>query len=105
LEWFDYGGEPYHFKIVTSDTSAKDNPAFMRALNSVKNARSHFDGIEAFTLVMHYAINNIRRGLEIEYAPTQVVKVGEAINYVFGDEEQTPLTIGDENLSFYEELG
>jgi len=103
LEWFDYNGEPYHFKVVTSDTSAANNPAFMKALNSVKNARSYLDGIEGFTLVMHHAINNIKRNLEIEYRPNEVVEVGGVVNYVFPNGDT--VTFGDENLSFIEGVG
>ncbi len=48
LEWFDYGGEPYHFKVQTFNlsTTREDADKFTRALNSVKNARSWFDGVE-----------------------------------------------------------
>lgn len=48
LEWFEYEGEPYHFKVQTFNLSVtqEDADKFSRALNSVKNARSWFDGVE-----------------------------------------------------------
>ncbi|RXZ84575.1 phage tail protein I [Paenibacillaceae bacterium] len=51
LEWFEYGGEPYHFKVVTSDPSATTEKAkeFIAAINSVKNERSWLEAIEITT--------------------------------------------------------
>lgn len=48
LEWFEYGGEPYHFK-VTVDGTYKDitkKSTAMKLVNSVKNVRSWCDDIE-----------------------------------------------------------
>lgn len=46
-EWFDYGGDPYRFRVVTSNQSATNESAeeFIRALNTVKNIRSHLDSV------------------------------------------------------------
>lgn len=43
-EWYEYGGEPYTFK-VSVDTSALSDGLidFYRALNTVKNTRSHLE--------------------------------------------------------------
>ncbi|GIQ69258.1 phage tail protein I [Xylanibacillus composti] len=48
LEWFQYGGQPYFFKVVTSDPSATGSKAqeFLAAVNSVKNCRSWLEGVE-----------------------------------------------------------
>ncbi|MGO4373483.1 phage tail protein I [Paenibacillus sp. MCAF20] len=50
-EWFQYGGEPGYFKIVTSDPEATAGKAdeFLAAINSVKNARSWLEAIELTT--------------------------------------------------------
>ncbi len=63
-EWFDYGGEPYHFKIIlqeSSDFVMTDDAInlFARLIENVKNVRSRLDDIEA-----HRAIktNVIRAG-------------------------------------------
>ena len=51
-EWFDYGGEPYHFRLeinVTDDEadSAKQRRVLKR-LQYYKNLRSHLDGVTYF---------------------------------------------------------
>ncbi len=46
-EWFEYDGEPYTFKVLTSNASVTSEQAslFLKALDSVKNARSHLQEI------------------------------------------------------------
>lgn len=46
-EWFEYGGEPYMFKVITSNPSVTGEQAqqFINVLNSVKNIRSHLEEI------------------------------------------------------------
>ena len=46
-EWFEFGGDPYTFKIETSGfTASKDSvKELIAAINSVKNTRSHLAGI------------------------------------------------------------
>jgi phage tail P2-like protein len=46
-EWFDYGGEPYYFR-VTTDEIVSDTTAYSRLvklINTVKNTRSWLDAI------------------------------------------------------------
>lgn len=47
-EWFEYGGEPYYFKVVTNnrDVTTEQALLFTRALNSVKNTRSWLEKVE-----------------------------------------------------------
>lgn len=46
-EWFDYGGQPYHFKVVTRDLITPETyDQVVRAIHSVKNVRSVLDDIE-----------------------------------------------------------
>ena len=47
-EWFEYGGKPYHFKVVTEDvTTDKDVLERMRhAIHAAKNARSWLETVE-----------------------------------------------------------
>ena len=53
LEWFEYGGEPYHFKLNIDLTgNCFDKERQQRVLNRVeyyKNLRSHLDGVYYFT--------------------------------------------------------
>lgn len=46
-EWFEYGGEPYHFRVYSANHLAtpEDAKRFMAALGSVKNLRSVLDDI------------------------------------------------------------
>lgn len=47
VPWYKYAGEPYHFKIETSDTPEKDAVlSFESMLQRVKAARSIIDGVE-----------------------------------------------------------
>lgn len=44
-EWFDYNGEPYHFKInVDTDLSKEKIKNFINIIKNVKNTRSQLDG-------------------------------------------------------------
>jgi len=45
--WYDYDGEPYHFKPIIYDTLAEDaNTVFMNVIKKVKAARSVMDEVE-----------------------------------------------------------
>ena len=46
-EWFEYEGEPGHFKVFSSNPTITDEKIqeFLEILNKVKRARSHLDGI------------------------------------------------------------
>lgn len=46
-EWFEYGGEPFKFKVITTNASVTNEQAslFLKALNAVKNLRSHLEEI------------------------------------------------------------
>lgn len=45
-EWFQYGGTPYHFRIVVSEliTDPTQLAKVLDAITAVKNVRSQFDG-------------------------------------------------------------
>lgn len=46
-EWYEYGGQPYYFRVITSNFSATTEHAqrFLSLVQSVKNARSWLDGV------------------------------------------------------------
>jgi phage tail P2-like protein len=48
LEWFEYGGAPYHFKVRTNNFSVMGDQTekFIKSLDSVKNLRSKLDIVE-----------------------------------------------------------
>lgn len=47
VEWFDYGGEPYHFKLETNEFRAEPEEiaTLLRMINVAKNVRSVLDDI------------------------------------------------------------
>lgn len=65
-EWFDYGGEPYHFRVAIADNdfSVDKRERAIRLINMTKNVRSALDDIYAQTII------NI------------VIEVGSAYTYV-----------------------
>lgn len=46
-EWFEYGGEPYRFQVVTNNRSVTAERAeeFLKALNSVKRLSAHLERV------------------------------------------------------------
>lgn len=44
-EWFDYGGAPYHFKIIVNESLESETERLMEAVKAVKNVRSYLDGV------------------------------------------------------------
>ncbi|MDE6053155.1 MAG: phage tail protein [Lachnospiraceae bacterium] len=56
VPWYEYGGEPYHFKIETSDAPEEESRTlFANMLQRVKAARSIIDGVE----IDHDPVRNI----------------------------------------------
>lgn len=46
-EWFEYGDEPYYFKVMTEEVMTEQvHEQFSSMINRVKNVRSHMRGIE-----------------------------------------------------------
>lgn len=46
-EWFEYGGEPYHFKVSTTNISADDAmiESFRKIVTETQNVRSHLEEV------------------------------------------------------------
>ena len=46
-EWFDYGGEPYYFKVHTSNINSTDEmiQQLTDIIGTMKNVRSHLDAV------------------------------------------------------------
>ena len=66
VPWYEYNGQPYHFKIVTGENPTEDAKSFFeKMLKEVKAARSIIDGVEidnGVTKTMIY----IGAGLQVE---------------------------------------
>lgn len=53
-EWYEYGDDPYYFKITTNATMTEDtSELFTVMINRVKNARSHLRAIEIHREIDH----------------------------------------------------
>lgn len=66
-EWFDYGGEPYHFSILTEGRLIDDAAwkRFFKALDSAKNVRSWLDEItisRPLHLDLYYGMPELTKG-------------------------------------------
>lgn len=62
-EWFEYGGTPYHFRVLTTAEDIADPVLVARltkAINYSKNARSYFDGF--ITHSTHAALSSYTHG-------------------------------------------
>lgn len=72
-EWFEYGGNPYMFKITTQEQLTKENmEKFAAIIDNVKNARSKLDG---FDKEEHFVRSiKVASGMSI----TKFIKVGGA---------------------------
>ena len=80
-EWWQYGGKPYHFKILTSSLNEVQIEKFLKALNTVKNARSYCDGIQLFEAIESAMVS---RG-EVKSTIDYVMSVGGFETFAFGD--------------------
>lgn len=51
-EWFEYGGEPFHFKVLvevlTADFDILELTEVYSVIQSAKNVRSHLDSLETY---------------------------------------------------------
>ena len=88
-EWWQYGGEPYRFKILTSSLNGVKYDHFLKALNSVKNARSYLDGVQLWEGIESAIVSRSESKSTIEYS----MLVGDFETYAFGDNEA--LAFGD----------
>ena len=51
-EWFEYGGKPYYFKIVTNaDMQVSGIEYFNSMISKVKNVRSHLENLEFYRML------------------------------------------------------
>lgn len=97
LEWFNYGGKPYHFKLVTSQLPTVEEEAKIRkALLSVKNARSYLEFIELFKTMISNAKSKIDKSKVIEYK----ANVGFFKGYGFETDELYAIGLGEKVYCF-----
>lgn len=84
-EWFDYGGEPYHFKAVAEKPIAtvEELRSLIQAMMDAKNVRSWLDGIEYKTAPI-YKLYSISCEYEREVLTREIelISDGKAPIYV-----------------------
>ncbi len=86
-EWFEYGGEPYRFKIITNALLTEDmNAYFSEMIQIVKNIRSHIEVIEIHRTVEQELYAGVCQCLP-QYKPAAIIdgycvdrKVGQTIH-------------------------
>lgn len=88
--WFEYGGDPFWFKIQTSATLTKDGMAyFLNMIDKVKSARDHVEMIEVtrtIDQIMHAGTaagsysskNSIQDHFSLAYTAGAVTNAGTA---------------------------
>lgn len=86
-EWFEYGGEPYHFKVDTTAVLSQDiNDKFTKLIKNVKNIRSHLDQIiikrtikqdvEVASVQQYYTIAPVVSDRKINYTKVKKQIIG-----------------------------
>lgn len=95
-EWYQYGGEPYHFKIVTSSLNGVKLKQFNDALKSVKNARSYCDGVQMFDAIESAIVSRSESKSTLNYT----MLVGCFEGYAFGDGATLAFGTSEREYSF-----
>ena len=95
-EWFQYDGKPYHFKILTSELNGAQVGKFLKALNSVKNARSYCDGIQLYEAIESAVVSKTDITSTVEY--TMLVGIFET--YAFSNGATLAFGIDECEYSF-----
>ena len=79
VEWFDYDGDPYHFKLMINATYEDDDPVkhqrVLARINFYKNLRSYLDVIEyasvgnttAYVAAATVGISEVYSGIAMNY--------------------------------------
>ncbi len=70
LEWYEYGGEPGHFRVNLNALNAFDFAKVHKAIEYVKRASAHLDGIEMYTTEETDLFVGFATVHEYEYANT-----------------------------------
>lgn len=96
-EWFDYGGEPYHFRIRASSLLASKATEFTKALKTVKNTRSVFDGVDFFEIILANAVSKIKKNNTVRYTDNPV---GFFDEYTFPNGEAFSFGVNEKAYSF-----
>ena len=99
-EWFDYGGEPYHFKVVNITAAHVDEDVIrevLRAISATKNVRSWLDGIDflrRITAPVYVgAVFSQHRSIRIGPKPPEDVRIEATIHHGAALSEHRHITV------------
>lgn len=99
-EWFEYGGDPYNFKlVVNSNERMNDFDKLIAVINRVKyykNVRSHFGKIE------FRSTERVQRYIGLALQEGQVLHIS---NVPWGDEEDHVYLVDTDNRTLVAEDG
>lgn len=71
-EWFEYGGDPFYFKVKTNATLTPEiSTLFSEMLQRVKNARSHIEAIEIHRTIEQEIMTGV--GQHSNYKPAAII--------------------------------
>lgn len=98
-DWYNYDGQPYHFKVITTNEDVTTDSAekFMRVLDKVKRKSAWLDGIEVVS-DSNCTINVFLLSAETETITTNIIFFGS--HNTFSD-----LTYNQMNQYTHDELG
>lgn len=87
-EWFEYGGEPYHFKVDVLEAPVIDTEKIeniVKAINTVKNVRSWLDSIDFMRRESGTQYYAIVPHLHRRYAVAQILRAKtQGVVYIGG---------------------
>lgn len=89
LEWFEYDGDPYHFKVVTDKEfeSVETIKKVNKIIDITKNIRSHFDGLSHHKKIMgtqNYAYANfVAESFEFAQNIRAFKEIKSKVNYSY----------------------
>lgn len=86
-EWYEYGGEPYYFKIRTSALLTQDGMKdFLEKVRRVKNERSHIESIEILRITDLNVV--VGQGCFSIYKPAPIMQATTLYRTIFGNTYQ-----------------
>lgn len=94
-EWFEYGGQPFYFKIILNldafFSSSLDTSQLIELINTTKNRRSWLQSIMLVTTNQRQVCHNIIRRVKINIKNNLWAPIG-------GDKEKSPFLDGSSRL-------
>ena len=102
-EWWEYGGEPYYFRVRAEVPLTESSiEKFTRIIQNVKNARSHLEAVEVFReiyqpIYLGVGVNQVKRQT-IEDTFTGVSVIGQSLNLAAGAKAVRRISIREERV-------